>query len=471
MVDEYLDIVQHLSSHYKFITLKKEYKFGNYKNAHVVNKPSFFLNDLLIKGTYNILNSDKFFHKKEMIDLLFGMDKNTYLDELTHLSDNTIIQFELHPSNRDFLKIKNVFFDKFFEDFPLVLKKLQESKCYLFINFGFEADSFYIDDYNKENYYKNYYEMFESILDEWNIPASSMVILSSNALGYEQEFLKYSKNPKVKCIFENVTEMDTFCKLKKADNLDYTFDEHISNIKKYSKYVLRVNRTSNDYRDLMIYYLFSSDNFKKSIIEHIEFDINESKLKELLDMCKSISDKLNYNISSLFEYDSNIIDKIKNNLPLVASISEVEDTNLVTDSYGLEPIPHDVYKKSIFSWVSTSLLHAKNQVFINASTFNPILYYHPLLIHGNMFHLKSLTKSKYKSFSFLFDESYDLDSDVMVRFVKNINQIDKLFKLPKDILIEKVIQNREILEHNRNILFQCNSIENILTKFYNIINE
>ena len=137
----------------------------------------------------------------------------------------------------------------------------------------------------------------------------------------------------------------------------------------------------------------------------------------------------------------------------------------------MEPIPHDVYKKSIFSWVSTSLLHAKNQVFINASTFNPILYYHPLLIHGNMFHLKSLTKSKYKSFSFLFDESYDLDSDVMVRFVKNINQIDKLFKLPKDILIEKVIQNREILEHNRNILFQCNSIENILTKFYNIINE
>ena len=81
----------------------------------------------------------------------------------------------------------------------------------------------------------------------------------------------------------------------------------------------------------MIYYLFSSDNFKKSIIEHIEFDINESKLKELLDTCKSISDNLNYDISSLFEYDSNVIDKIKNNLPLVASIFEVEDINLVTD--------------------------------------------------------------------------------------------------------------------------------------------
>jgi hypothetical protein len=119
MAADYLDIVHHLSSNYKFITFKKEYKFGSYKNAHVVNRPSFFLNDLLIKGTYNILNSGKFFHKKEMIDLLSGMDKNTYLDDLTYLSDNTIIQFELHPSNRDFLKINSKWLQQAIKDSPI----------------------------------------------------------------------------------------------------------------------------------------------------------------------------------------------------------------------------------------------------------------------------------------------------------------------------------------------------------------
>ena len=49
MVNNYLDKVKYLSQTYKFISLKKEYKFGDYKNAHVINRPSFLLNDLLIK--------------------------------------------------------------------------------------------------------------------------------------------------------------------------------------------------------------------------------------------------------------------------------------------------------------------------------------------------------------------------------------------------------------------------------------
>ena len=471
MEDNYINIVSNLSKTYNFISLKKEYKFGDYKDAHVINRPSFFLNDLLIRGTYNIPSSEKVFHDIEMVNTLSAMDKGTYLDNLDYISDNTIIQFELHPSNRDFLKIKNLFFDKFFKEFPLVLQKLKQSKCYLFINFGFEADSFLIDDYNKENYYKTYYEMFEDIIDEWDIPSTSMIILSSNGLGYEQEYIKYKQFPKVKCIFENVTEMDTFRKFKNTENLKYTFEEHIDNLKKSSKYLLRVNRTSNKYRDLMIYYLFASNNFKKSIIEHSEFNIDTNNLQKLLNECKLISNKLGYDISNLFNYSDDIINKINNTLPLVASSDELNDRTLISESYGLEPIPHDVYKSSIFSWVSTSLLHAENQVFINASTFNPILYYHPLLIHGNKSHLDCLKKSNYNSFSFLFDEDYDKDDNTMIRFVKNVNQIDKLLQIPKDILIQKIIDNRNILEDNRKTLFKCNSIKNILVKFYNLLNE
>ena len=220
----------------------------------------------------------------------------------------------------------------------------------------------------------------------------------------------------------------------------------------------------------MLYYLFSSNNDSKSIIEHSDFNDSES-FKTMLEECKLLANKFGYSdIEKYFEYDLNIIDKIKSNLPMIASIHESKD-NINDTNYGIEPIPHDVYHNSIFSWVSTSLIDKDNQVFINYSTFNPILYYHPLIIHGNKHHIKSLKKSDYLSFSNLVNEEYDDNHNILERFVMNVNEINNLLQLSKDELIERIIENRDVLEYNRKNLFQCNSIENILCNFYNILNE
>ena len=38
--------------------------------------------------------------------------------------------------------------------------------------------------------------------------------------------------------------------------------------------------------------------------------------------------------------------------------------------------------------------------------------------------------------------------------------------MDRNKLIDKLKENKETLEHNRNLLIQCKSIERIITKFY-----
>ena len=57
------------------------------------------------------------------------------------------------------------------------------------------------------------------------------------------------------------------------------------------------------------------------------------------------------------------------------------------------------------------------------------------------------------------------------RMTLNLNEIHQLMNKPKDTLIGIIKDNRESLEHNRKLLFECKSIENIIKKLYVIINE
>ena len=46
-----------------------------------------------------------------------------------------------------------------------------------------------------------------------------------------------------------------------------------------------------------------------------------------------------------------------------------------------------------------------------------------------------------------------------------------VMNMDKDYLIDLMWDNRDILQHNRNLLIECKSIERILTKLYEILNE
>lgn len=132
----------------------------------------------------------------------------------------------------------------------------------------------------------------------------------------------------------------------------------------------------------------------------------------------------------------------------------------------------DCYQRTIFSWVSTSLTDRFDQVFINASTFQPMLNYHPIIFNSNREHNYYMKLSGFKDYSWFSEvETVDKCPTQYERMVLNTNEIDKLMKKSKDELINLIIDNRESLEHNRKLLFECKSIENIIKKLFVIINK
>ena len=109
-----------------------------------------------------------------------------------------------------------------------------------------------------------------------------------------------------------------------------------------------------------------------------------------------------------------------------------------------------------------------HKVFINQSTFNPVLHFHPLIFNGHQHTIKYFKEYGFESYDWLFDEYCDklTQEDNWRRLVYNIADVQKVMNMGRDNLVDIITQNKDSLERNRNLLVQCKSIERIITKFY-----
>ena len=470
----YLDNVKYLLNNFIFSSYREEFKYtATHGTDFLISKDNFYISDLLKYESYHITNTDKKYHNLEFIKLLKSIGNCNYMDfDNAILQDKPIIlQMELHPGDHGFDEMIKYYFRKLFLD-KRVLNGMVSGKIKLILYFGFEADSFSSNEFHSIGTHTNYYQMFDTVFSEYSLPKNSIIILSSNSLGDVQEAEYYkNKNIKLGTIFANMYERNTFVHTKGDINFDYTFDEHLENINNSKNRVVRVSRTQHYTRDVMLYYLYKSKNEYDTIIEQNKFYDDILFLKKL-DKAKEISNKLGYDIGRYFNYTPSDISKLKSKLPYIAS--EYEKINPFDKNaiYSNETIPHDIYYNSICSWVSTSIPDRSTQVFLNSSTFNPMLYYHPLIFHGNPNTKKELNRWGYKSYDF-FTNTDDLDymDDDIERLVHSINTIDRIYNTSKNQLIQMIADSRDVLEYNRNLLFECKSIEHTLTKLYDLLNE
>lgn len=494
---DYLTVVRKLLDDTVWTTIQKRYdSFDKWGNQGTIAHDCEWFQALFDGGFYTIDGTDSTFHNPKLIKFL---DNYTPIliqpyEEAIKSDKQIIVQMSLHPRTTDCDCIYTDYFVKLFKDFPKLLEKMKNSEAHLLLFFGWEADNF-ADNGTKKGKFKSYYEMFEKVIHDFQLPHESIIILNSNQRGYEQEREYYQDNYDgyTNVIYENAFELNSFKSMKGSWNPTYTFDEHIENLKKpNTKKCLRINRTQLGCRDVMLYWLEKNNLKKDCIIEHRADEIyNDSffqkeinpwleqdepeeydyyALKYYLEQCRDIANNLNYfELLPTLEYDEDVIKKIKNNSPYVASSHEIFGG--FEGIYSNETIPVDVYYKTMFSWVSTSLTDRFDQVFINASTFNPILHYHPLVFNSNPAHKKHFTMCGYKPYNwFTEDEIVDSAKTPHERMVLNISEIKRLMEMPKDDFINLLIENRESLEYNRKVLFECRSIENIIKKIFVIIN-
>jgi len=478
-MDRYEEIVKDFIDNYNFCTIKKEYyhndKSTDYKDEIVANENQF-LQDLLNPSFYYI-NGDrtKTFHNKPLIYFLENHEPKvsvrTFEECMSDKKRPFVLQMAIHPFIEKPSTIKLAFFDKLLNNNNELIKRMRNGTAFIFIYFGYEADNF------GKRMPMNYHEVFHWILKEYQIPRTSITILSSNLK--KNEAISPDTNPEksFSTIYESAMELNSFKDGQYID-YDYSVDEYIENIKKNDvKRVLRMNRTQLESRDIMLYYLYRSRNINDSLVDHTNLLNPKSEITDasILEFSKTITylqelnKKLDLKLDNYLEFNTSSLLFIKNMLPLRAS--DIDDSEKKSDNFVFSnsPIPFDVYKKSMISWVSTSLFQRKDQVFLNQSIFNPILNYHPLVIAGNHLTHHYLIDKEYKNYDWLTNNSVlDEASEWEIRLLLSISEIDKLFKMPKDKLINLIDDNHGMIDHNRQMLFECNSIRSILTRFHEI---
>jgi len=91
-------------------------------------------------------------------------------------------------------------------------------------------------------------------------------------------------------------------------------------------------------------------------------------------------------------------------------------------------------------------------IHITEKTMKPILFKQPFIILGSQYSLKNLKDMGFKTFSNIWDETYDLEHDPMVRMEKVINVCKYIASVPEKELIKISQKAQPIVEYNFELL-------------------
>jgi len=91
-------------------------------------------------------------------------------------------------------------------------------------------------------------------------------------------------------------------------------------------------------------------------------------------------------------------------------------------------------------------------IHITEKTMKPILFKQPFIILGSRFSLKNLKDMGFKTFSNIWDESYDLEENPMIRMEMVLNVCKYIASMPEKELIKISKKARPIVEYNFGLL-------------------
>lgn len=106
-------------------------------------------------------------------------------------------------------------------------------------------------------------------------------------------------------------------------------------------------------------------------------------------------------------------------------------------------INREWYEQTCFTLVIETDQTSNNEIFLTEKTFKPISLAHPFMIYGHSYSLELLRNNGFKTFSNMFDESYDKINDPIERLKEIKNQIINFDS-------SNAYVDEDVLEHNYN---------------------
>ena len=124
-------------------------------------------------------------------------------------------------------------------------------------------------------------------------------------------------------------------------------------------------------------------------------------------------------------------------------------------------IPVNVYNQTAYSVVAETCFH-DNFAFFTEKTSKPIIARRLFVMFAGQNYLANLRKLGFQTFGDIIDESYDQESDALIRWRRAWEQMCWLADQPQAEILERI---RPIVEHNFAIMMQTNWTEKFRQEF------
>ena len=317
----------------------------------------------------------------------------------------------------------------FFKHLPIgLIKAINTGQCLLILNDAHESNYYDVEDYSL---LKN--KLATSAITNFNNIILLTGNMSNDIIDEEIKILHWQ-------YFETAMRMSA--------NKQHNINKDHTNLKKF----LCLNRMPREIRYYFMYQIWD---------KNLMYEFNAS--------LKNVND-----ITEISSYNNHeFMDKIKdqpNFKTMLDSLPWVIDTpdfnNNHWDNIGYAFASTNL----IFITTETLFSSDSSNLFLTEKTFKPIALSMPFIVIGNPYILKRLRSLGYKTFDTLWDESYDEEFDChkrMEKVVKLVEDISK--KYTTEQLNNLIEENKDILEHNYNLLMKRRPEQTVIEYIMNRI--
>lgn len=336
---------------------------------------------------------------------------------------------------------------------PDLINNINSGRCLLIIS-----------DVSEVSFYTNkHYNKLKLFCDEINLDINKINILTSNS--YNIRPLPFNLKVIFWPYFETAVSRAYFFYMR---HMYVHFNDSKKQYKKYR--LLLLNAKQRQHRYYLCYELWKKNNYT---FNNICISLEEVTYEQLLNLSPylirdNITDSHRFfERQNITESEQKLLKLFLTKLPLFTEfdvkdvVEEYEDqhmNNMYTANNFFKynhwnTFNMDMYRNCDIHIVTETLVDAKNTTdishfFVTEKTYKPIAFKAPFIILGQPGLLQFLRECGYKTFSELWDESYDIEEDPQIRMEKIIQVVDGILKLPESEYSAIIQKAKQIAKFN-----------------------
>ena len=237
----------------------------------------------------------------------------------------------------------------------------------------------------------------------------------------------------------------------------YGFTPQENNFTKFSidtcdKHFMSSSRVAKAHRLFATYLINNKIENSKGVVTYHGIEDKETDQFEYLNSHKDYFNSFNIDIDEVINFSS--------------FRGEVfDDVTMATFQENLQQSYLDNYKRCLVNYVNESTSN-EVEIFITEKTWVNYAHGRPFILNGNKNTIKWLEKYYgFKSFSSLFDESYDDRDNFVDRVYYSVEELVKFCRLELKEAKQKVLSIQQVIDHNYNIINSLNHTERFLKIF------